>query len=1211
MGFIVFLASAVAVAAMMFAREANRRASEVEKEIGHLRLALENLGRRVGEMRKEARAATPQPEAAAPAPDVAPAPPIVTTDAPSPGLRPPSPAAAGEGHAPEPLPPAQPLPTPQVPQPQPSTPPAAQPPPLPSSAAAGEGGRRPGEGAPPRIPPITPPPPPPAKPFDWESLIGVKLFSWIAGIAVVLAALFFLKYSVEHGWLQPPVRAAIGLLSGAALIVVCELRIARGYATTANAMLGAGIATLYATLFATHALWHLLPPAVVFPLMILVTGVAVWLSIRRESLFIALLGLVGGFATPAMLSTGENRPIGLFAYLLLLNAGLAWVAYKRRWTPLTLISIAFTAIYQWAWTMKFLSASQLPLAAGIFVVFALTAAASLWIGRRSDDKQQIFDRVAIAGAAMPLLFGVFAAAVPAYGERFNVLFGFLLLVAGGLAVIAIKRGPEWLQMLGGVMTLLVFAIWRAVSFKPEAWPGILVWVVLFVTLYIVAASIRRTDAVFIAPALLFLFPTFAFTDLAESPWLLFGILFVLLGFCAAYAIRYQHGSVYFVAAFFAIATEAVWSAKHLTHDLLLPGLAIYAIFAIFFLGVPMLARRLGRALEPRGGVSVLVVLSIAMLLFLAGDAIADASLWGLALMLGILNAGALLEARFSANPVLSAISMILSWIVIGVWWGAATITAALIPALMVVGLFSVLVVGGNLWASRADPDDAPAFEGSIYLALAGHTFLVFVASQEKLAFPPWPLFAILGLLDLAIGVGALWLRREKLMTSAIAASQVVLLVWASNADLPPWPNVALVATLAVTALALVWHRIDRKFAPAVMLGAFIGQFVAMAAGSNAQPPLFATLLITHVLLLIAIFLVAWTSEEHAVVTVAAVTAAIATAAAPSLAPGRTLVFAGAIYALFLAYPLLLGRRAKQSIHPYLGPIIASGVFFFFAYDALTKLGYKPYIGALPVLQAILLVILLMRLLQIERDVERMLSRLALVAAASLAFITLAIPLQLDKQWITLGWALEGAALIWLFHRIPHRGLLMWGGALLGVVFARLTFNPAIFEYHARSSTPIVNWYLYTYLVCAIATYLGAYFMPRQFKPAIAALNGGATVLLFFLLNIEIADFYSTGSALTFNFLSSSIAQDLTYTMGWALFAVALLVAGIALHTRSARVAAIVLLAVTILKCFLHDLGRLGGLYRVVSLLGLAASLVVVGLLLQKYVIRKTTEAEAT
>ena len=64
-----------------------------------------------------------------------------------------------------------------------------------------------------------------------------------------------------------------------------------------------------------------------------------------------------------------------------------------------------------------------------------------------------------------------------------------------------------------------------------------------------------------------------------------------------------------------------------------------------------------------------------------------------------------------------------------------------------------------------------------------------------------------------------------------------------------------------------------------------------------------------------------------------------------------------------------------------------------------------------------------QLLRIEPAGERDLGRLALVAGAALAFVTVAIPLQLEQQWITIGWALEGAALAWLYRRIPHRGLL--------------------------------------------------------------------------------------------------------------------------------------------------------------------------------------------
>ncbi|HEX8152187.1 MAG TPA: DUF2339 domain-containing protein, partial [Thermoanaerobaculia bacterium] len=365
--------------------------------------------------------------------------------------------------------------------------------------------------APPPPPPFTPPPPkPPRPPFDWESLVGVKLFSAIAGVALVLAAVFFLREAARQGWLSPAVRAAIGLITGVGLLVVCELRVARNYRITANAMHGAGIAILYATLFATHARWHLLPSAAVFAMMLVVTAVAVMLSIRRDSIFIALLGLLGGFATPAMLSTGDNRPIPLFAYLLLLNAGLAWIAFKKRWPALTALSLVFTVIYQWGWLARFLDSAQLPLAAAVFVAFAAMSASALWMSRRADiggdGKSSLFDRIGLAGAALPLLFALFTAAVPAYGARYHVLFGFLLLLVGGLAIIAAVRGPAWLHLVGSVATILTFAVWIAVSYTPRAWPLVVPWIAVFVILHLAAGTKLRTPATNAAGLLFALFP---------------------------------------------------------------------------------------------------------------------------------------------------------------------------------------------------------------------------------------------------------------------------------------------------------------------------------------------------------------------------------------------------------------------------------------------------------------------------------------------------------------------------------------------------------------------------------------------------------------------------------------------------------------------------------------------------------------------------------
>jgi len=67
------------------------------------------------------------------------------------------------------------------------------------------------------------------------------------------------------------------------------------------------------------------------------------------------------------------------------------------------------------------------------------------------------------------------------------------------------------------------------------------------------------------------------------------------------------------------------------------------------------------------------------------------------------------------------------------------------------------------------------------------------------------------------------------------------------------------------------------------------------------------------------------------------------------------------------------------------------------------------------------------------------AQLALFGGATLFFITLIFPIEFDREWITVGWALEGAALCWLFHRVPHPGLRLAGVALL-VTYSRASLS---------------------------------------------------------------------------------------------------------------------------------------------------------------------------
>jgi uncharacterized membrane protein len=252
------------------------------------------------------------------------------------------------------------------------------------------------------------------------------------------------------------------------------------------------------------------------------------------------------------------------------------------------------------------------------------------------------------------------------------------------------------------------------------------------------------------------------------------------------------------------------------------------------------------------------------------------------------------------------------------------------------------------------------------------------------------------------------------------------------------------------------------------------------------------------------------------------------------------------------------------------------------------------------------------------------SNLAWFLGVALAFATVAIPLQLEKEWITLGWALEGLAVTALWKRLDHPGLKYVGLALLAGVTIRLVANEAVLGYYPRPSWRIVNWLLYTYLVPAAAL-VGTAMILRDEEVSrarpwerglygrgapVAAIAAGiaAIAVVFVWINLAIADWYSTGPSLLVSF-ERMPARDLATSIAWALYALLLLAVGVRGRSRGLRWISLGLMMVTVVKVFLYDLGELEDLYRVASLLGLAISLIAISLAYQRFVVPATPAEE--
>jgi uncharacterized membrane protein len=137
-------------------------------------------------------------------------------------------------------------------------------------------------------------------------------------------------------------------------------------------------------------------------------------------------------------------------------------------------------------------------------------------------------------------------------------------------------------------------------------------------------------------------------------------------------------------------------------------------------------------------------------------------------------------------------------------------------------------------------------------------------------------------------------------------------------------------------------------------------------------------------------------------------------------------------------------------------------------------------------------------------------------------------------------------------------------------------------------------------------FMGAQWLAKQntrfesinFRAVLYSLGG---ILLFLLLNIEIADYFTPEGSRSILFeFSGSLARDMTYSIAWALFALGLIVIGLVKNAKGSRYAGVGLMAFTLAKLFLHDLATIDSVYRVGALIAVAIIALVASFLYQRF-----------
>ncbi len=234
---------------------------------------------------------------------------------------------------------------------------------------------------PPHIPTRAQPVSPAEPQADLESRIGSHWLNRIGIAALLIGVSYFLKFAFDNNWIGPAGRVTIGLLAGIAVIVWSERFRAKNYKAFSYSLKAVGIGALYLSLWAAFQVYSLIPSGVAFVMMLAVTAATAVMAWTQDAPLLAAFALTGGFTTPLLLSTGQNREVALFSYVALLDLGALLLVVLKPWRRLLVMSYVGTLLLYVGWYSSFYSRSQLSLtlsfATLFFAIFAVAPLVTL------------------------------------------------------------------------------------------------------------------------------------------------------------------------------------------------------------------------------------------------------------------------------------------------------------------------------------------------------------------------------------------------------------------------------------------------------------------------------------------------------------------------------------------------------------------------------------------------------------------------------------------------------------------------------------------------------------------------------------------------------------------------------------------------------------------------------------------------------------------
>ncbi|MBI5528483.1 MAG: DUF2339 domain-containing protein [Deltaproteobacteria bacterium] len=297
----------------------------------------------------------------------------------------------------------------------------------------------------------------------FEAAVGKRWITWAGALVLFFGVGFFVKYAFDNQWIGPTARVAVGICAGVAMLFAGDRFVRRGWRALGLGLLGAGLAVMYVSVFAAFSIYDLLPQSAAFAALVVVTAAGAALALLHNAISVSIIALLGGLLTPVMVSTGQNARDGLFAYLLLLDLGVLFIAFFRRWRSLDALAFAGTWVLYAGWFSKFYDAPQAAPAVAWLAAFYLVFLVLPFAYHLRRAEPVTVERFVMAAANAAVAFG-FSWRILKVDHQVVLGFAALLMSAGYIVMgsLARRRIPDDARSLFGFVTLAVTFLTMAV-----------------------------------------------------------------------------------------------------------------------------------------------------------------------------------------------------------------------------------------------------------------------------------------------------------------------------------------------------------------------------------------------------------------------------------------------------------------------------------------------------------------------------------------------------------------------------------------------------------------------------------------------------------------------------------------------------------------------------------------------------------------------------